>query len=83
MSENSELWEAHKQASQTKRANNRANSATALREANICYETKNGGAHLIVKHDGVVVDFWPGTGKWIVRGGKTGRGVFKLLDLLK
>lgn len=48
------------------------------------FEVKNDGAHLIVRHEGQTVDFWPGTGKYKPRkpGARHGRGVFNLLKLL-
>ena len=67
------------QESIERRASNRESSATLLTERGIVFEAKNSGAHLIVKHGDKVADFWPGTGKFIVRGGKQGRGVFNLL----
>jgi hypothetical protein len=73
-------WQAE---SAERRASNRQSSAEVLSEHGIQFEPKNMGAHLIVSHDGKVVDFWPGTGKYIPRdGGKPGRGVFNLLKLL-
>lgn len=66
-----------------RRANNRQSSPQVLADHGIAFETKNEGAHLIVTIGGKVVDFWPGTGKFITRGpnSKTGRGVFNLLRL--
>lgn len=69
--------------SQARRADNRAGSADMLQELGVSFERNNMGAHLIVSHDGKVVDFWPGTGKYIPRGfGRPGRGVFNLLKLI-
>lgn len=54
-----------------------------LLKAGIRFETKNLGAHLIVRALGLTVDFWPGTGLWIVRDTKRqGRGVQRLIDAL-
>lgn len=66
-----------------RRASNRHNSPQILTAHGIDFETKNAGAHLIVRLGDLVVDFWPGTGKYITRGAnsKTGRGVFNLLKL--
>jgi hypothetical protein len=66
-----------------RRANNRESSPRILAERGVSFESKNEGAHLIVTIGGMVVDFWPGTGKFITRGAKpkTGRGVFNLLKL--
>jgi len=69
-----------------KRADNTTKSTQLLEDRGILFESKNDGAHLIVASRGypsLVADFWPSTGKWIVRenGGK-GRGVFPLLKKL-
>lgn len=71
-----------KEFSQNKRAENREKSTNILIDYNINFESKNEGAHLIVKGSELIIDFWPGTGKYIVRGGEEGRGVFSLLKLL-
>ena len=80
----SEMWRVHTQESQDRRAFNRQSSAQILEHHRVQFERHNGGAHLIVRHAGMVVDFWPGTGKWIVRGsgGAEGRGVFPLMKRL-
>lgn len=77
-----ELFGSMRQASQDRRAANRASSAQLLADAGIPAETRNGGAHLIVAG---AWDFWPGTGKWKERGGgrRSGRGVFGLIRLIK
>lgn len=72
-----------KQRSIEKRASNRQKSADMLMSIGIEFDSKNDGAHLIVKGNGVIVDFWPGTGKYIPRGGKAGRGVFNLIRLIR
>ncbi len=77
--------------SKERRANNRESSAKILEEKGFKFETKNGGAHLIVKRGAMVADFWPGTGKWIIRPskapgswkvGRDGRGVFQLIKAM-
>ena len=80
-----ENWRGGKTASQEKRANNRTESARILTEAGFSFESKNDGAHLIVYSPGdFMIDFWPGTGKWIERGTlKTARGVFPLIKHMK
>lgn len=73
-------WEAE---SAERRSKNRESSAAILTEHGVKFESKSTGVHLIVTHEGKVVDFWPGTGKYIVRGtGKSGRGVFNLIKLV-
>lgn len=69
-----------KAESQQRRANSREQSAAMLTAAGIRFDSRNGGAHLIVQHGGVVYDFWPGTGLWQQRGSrKQQRGVHALL----
>lgn len=75
----SESFKAHRRERQAKRASNRAMSGRLLRKAGIDYESKNSGVHLIVRGGGRVVDFWPGTGRWIDRDGGDGRGVRSLI----
>lgn len=54
-----------------------------LEAAGIQFESKNGGAHLVVSAAGLVVDFWPGTGLWVVRGtNERRRGVRHLIKRL-
>lgn len=85
--------QAMRQHSRLKRADNRESSARLLASKGYDFTVHNLGAHLVVGHRGVVVDFWPGTGKWIVRqrglpewwnpGWDSGRGVFPLIHMLK
>lgn len=54
-----------------------------LHKAGLKFEAKNFGAHLIIRAIGLTVDFWPGTGLWIVRQPRReGRGVQRLIDAL-
>lgn len=84
----SEMWKAHKEMGQQKRASNRESSAQLLTEAGITFKSKNGGAHLIV--DGGnhgIFNFWPGTGLWMRSGAKSSKrrnyGVRNLIHVLK
>lgn len=80
MSELGEIYSAMREAGREKRASNRDTSPAILARHGVAFETKNDGAHLIVRHGGKVADFWPGTGKYNVRGVKHyRRGVFNLL----
>ena len=71
--------------SKVRRGSHRTNSPQLLRDAGIAFEGFNAHAdgthaHLVVTHSGTVVDFWPGTGLWIVRDqARRGRGVFNLI----
>lgn len=68
--------------SQKKRKRNRENSTEILKSRGVEFSSHNKGAHLIVTSRYGLVDFWPGTGKFIVRkSGEKGRGVFNLLKM--
>lgn len=70
-----------REESKLRRASNRENSAKILLERGISFTSHNKEAHLVVKHGKAVVDFWPGTGKYIFRKTNVrGRGVFNLLN---
>ncbi len=83
MGDMGEIYKAMKEDSKSRRANNRDSAPKALEGACISFESKNYGAHLIVSHKNVVVDYWPGTGKWIARKGKKGRGIKNLINYLR
>ncbi len=80
MSDTGDIFSHHRKQSQQKRGSNRERSTQLLKDKGIFFESKNAGAHLVVVHDDKTVDFWPGTGKWRIRGTKQyRRGVFNLL----
>lgn len=80
MSETSEIFPCIKRESQERRASNREKSTKILSDSGISFDSKNDGAHLIVYGCSAVADFWPGTGKFTIRGSqKYGRGIFNLL----
>jgi len=65
-----------------KTAQNHISSATYLINAGIAFNTYNNGAHIKITRPSLVVDFWPGTGLWII-GRKRGRGVRNLVKELR
>lgn len=76
-----EVGPAMDKASQERRSNNRDSSAQVLQQAGIAFTTSNGGVHLVVTAGTKTIDFWPGTGLWIVRGDKKKwRGVRNLIN---
>lgn len=78
-----EFWQGMREESSEKRELNRKQSTYLLTQLGLELESKNGGAHLIVRYQQLVIDFWPGTGLWIERGRKhKSRGVFPLLKHL-
>lgn len=79
-----EIMRSMKKDSQERRANNRASSTDLLRADGVEFDERNAGAHLIVPAGRDIVDFWPGTGLWIVRGSPVQhRGVHHLLRYIK
>ena len=77
-----EDYKALKERSKKKKLSNVEFSTMALIERGYYVDIKNNGVHLIVTWNDKTVDFWPSTGKWIVRGGKTSRGVNRLMKEL-
>lgn len=84
MSEVGELYKALRAHSRQKRASNRERGRLRLKALGIEYEERNYEAHLIVypKCD-AIIDYWPGTGKFKVRGSKQGRGIRQLLKVIQ
>lgn len=68
---------------QEKRNHNKEQSTNLLKQAEISFESKNSGNHLIILSI-PKIDFYPSTGLWIVRGvNKKRRGVLSLLKYIK
>lgn len=83
MSDDDQLKE-RRLLSQEKRAANRQHSAQLLQEEGITFESRNAGAHIIIRDGKDTVNFWPGTGLWVVQGlNKQHRGVRNLINHLK
>lgn len=57
----------------------RKRAPLALDNAGIPFTSHNAGAHLIIEGPKAFIDYWPGTGKWIERGGHQGFGLRKLI----
>ena len=60
---------AERKAEQEQRRAARKSAPDKLRAAGISFTEHNKGAHLIIDAGGRI-DFWPGTGRWIVFGSK-------------
>lgn len=81
MSDMGEVFSKLRELRKQKRESNTTHSTKLLIERGIRFQSKNGGAHLIIEDR---VDFWPSTGLYIERkSGARGRGVANLLRLLK
>lgn len=71
MSEIDEEIERYAALNAARRESNQARHARALAFlvcSGLTYEAKNGGAHLIVTVGSRAFDYWPGTGKYHLRG---------------
>lgn len=67
---------------QEKRNHNKEQSTNLLKQAEISFESKNSGNHLIILST-PKIDFYPSTGLWIARGvNKKRRGVLSLLKYI-
>lgn len=83
MGELGEIWTEHKKERKQKKESNRNKAIEILTENGISFESKNSGAHLIIRHNGMIVEFWPGTGLFISQhGGQKYRGIRNLLKIL-
>lgn len=62
----------------------RQNSIALLKKHRIDYTVRNGGLHLVVRGNGLVIDFWPTTEKFVIRGDDHHyRGVASLLKFVR
>lgn len=84
MGDMGEMWRDVKDARKSKKQSNLERSTELLVANEIPFESKNGGAHLIVTATDGLIDFWPSTGLWSERQNKqrNSRGVARLLHYL-
>ena len=84
MGDMAEIFNAMKDGWKEKRASNTEKSTAILIQKDVIFESKNNGAHLIVKSINGFIDFYPSTGLFIDRQTKKkSRGVFRLLKLAR
>ena len=75
-------FKERKEASKIKKEFNQEWSTQKLIDEGISFESKNWGNHLVVDSNQGKIDFWPSTGKFIVRqSGRHGRGIKNLLTI--
>ena len=78
MGDDFRAWGDHKTK---KRKANKAYSTNLLKEHGIRFVSYNNGVHLFVEGE---IDFYPSTGKWIIRGTNVYKsGVYNLLKRYK
>lgn len=79
----SAMWRAHRERDQERRRERREEAPKALRAAGIRFDSRNDGAHLILSTT-PIIDFWPGTAQWTIRGSfKPRYGLKQLIDYCK
>jgi len=83
MSEIGDVFKIIKEKKKEKKLSNIEHSTMMLIDKGYDVDIRNNGVHLIVDWNDKTVDFWPSTGKWMVRGGKTSRGVKGLIKELE
>jgi len=72
-----------KKAKQFKRNINKEHGAKLLASAGYSFTSHNNGVHLVVHEGGMVIDYWPSTGKWKDRESVVYcRGINNLLNYL-
>jgi hypothetical protein len=57
--------------SKKRREHNREYGVSMLKKCGVTFSEHNNGFHLVVRHNGMVLDYWPSTGKWRLRGDKS------------
>ena len=82
-----EAWKDTKDIRKTyslqKRVRNYKYAINIFETNNISYLLNNNGYHLIVNHNDMVIDYWPTTGKFSIRGsGIYHRGINNLMKQL-
>ena len=64
-----EYYRDHREVRRIQHAERRQSNAAALRAAGVRFEVRNEGAVLLLREPGKpAVDYYPGTGRWRVRG---------------
>lgn len=80
MGDMGDMFNAWRKVKKEKKQSNLEQSTSILEQSKFDFESRNGGVHLIVYAVNEIIDYWPSTGKWIVRSNKkTARGIKQLL----
>lgn len=83
MGDMGEMFREWDRSKKEKKLSNLAFSTKKLIELGVDFESKAGGVHLVICHNGGTVDFWPSTGKYKFRNRKKYcRGLKKLIKEL-
>lgn len=83
MSEIGDCFAALRQEGRVKKSRNLEFATKYLIDNNIVFESKNCGLHLIVSNEHLIIDYWPSTGLFKVRGHDyQGRGINTLAGII-
>lgn len=80
MGDMAEEYRALKEHKKLKKEAMKVGNIAFLDVVGIPYESKNNGLHIIISRSGVVIDFYPSTGKWIDRDKGKGYGTNSLRE---
>ena len=84
MSEMAEIWGDLRKIRQEKKRANLSSSTAMLEQNGIRFTSNNGGIHLVLSSGSEVIDYWPSTGLWMIRGNpRKHRGVNRLIAYMK
>lgn len=84
MGDMAEGWDQWRAMKQEKRRSNLAHSTRLLETNGIPVTVHNGGIHLVLTKGDQIIDYWPSTGLWWIRGtSNKRRGVQRLLAYMK
>lgn len=77
-------WESEREERRAVGTERRAAAPDELRKHGLTFTSHNNGAHLVIIHEGIVVDYWPGTTLWMPRHNpKRRHGFEKLVQYLQ
>jgi len=84
MGDMGEGWAEWREEKQKKKRSNMAASTAMLTGAGVPFQSHNSGVHLVLSKGEELIDFWPSTGLWWVRGtSNKRRGIQKLIQHMK
>lgn len=84
MGDMADIFNDLRKIKQEKRRSNTAHSTRMLQESGIEFASHNGGTHLTLTKHEQVIDYWPSTGLWWIRGtSNKRRGIAKLIKHMK
>jgi len=73
-----------KRAKKQNKERNKVHGTEQLVKAGYVFSSHNDGLHLVISHKGIVIDYWPSTGKWKDRNSSIYcRGISNLLNYLE